>query len=82
MLGARLRAVAPYACALLNLIAAGALLFVLRPGTEVEPDAASRIAYITNNEFLWRAGWGEDSAEARWPTNLLAAQIFTSTHVA
>ena len=57
VVGARLRAVAPYACALLNLIAAGALLLVLRPGTEVEPDAASRIAYITNNEFLWRAGW-------------------------
>jgi hypothetical protein len=55
--GERLRTLAPYACALLNLIAAGALLLVLRPGTEVVPDAASRIAYITNNELLWRAGW-------------------------
>jgi hypothetical protein len=55
--GERLRAMAPYACALLNLTAAGALLLVLRPGTEVVPDVASRIAYITNNELLWRAGW-------------------------
>jgi uncharacterized membrane protein len=55
--GTRLRSLAPYACALLNLIAAGALLLVLRPGTEVVPDIANRIAYITNNELLWRAGW-------------------------
>ena len=57
VVGERLRAVAPYACALLNLIAAGALLVVLRPGTEVVPDPATRIAYITNNEVLWQAGW-------------------------
>ena len=55
--GERVRALAPYACALLNLTAAGALLLVLRPGTEVVPDVASRIAYITSNESLWRAGW-------------------------
>ena len=55
--GKRLRSLAPYACALLNLIAAGALLLLLRPGTEVVPDPASRIAYITNHELLWRAGW-------------------------
>ena len=55
--GTRLRAIAPYACAVLNLTAAGALLLVLRPGTEVMPDVAGRIAYITNHEFLWRAGW-------------------------
>jgi hypothetical protein len=55
--GRRLRALAPYACGLLNLVAAGALLLVLRPGTEVVPEVASRIAYITNNELLWRAGW-------------------------
>jgi hypothetical protein len=55
--GRRLRALAPYVCALLNLVAAGALLLVLRPGTEVVPEVASRIAYITNNELLWRAGW-------------------------
>ncbi|HVS49794.1 MAG TPA: hypothetical protein VHJ99_12940 [Candidatus Dormibacteraeota bacterium] len=55
--GDRLRSLAPYACALLNLAAAGALLLVLRPGTEVVPDIASRIAYITNHELLWRAGW-------------------------
>lgn len=55
--GERLRATAPYACALLNLLAAGALLVVLRPGTEVVPNVASRIAYITEHELLWRAGW-------------------------
>jgi hypothetical protein len=55
--GGRLRSLAPYACAFLNLSAAGALLLVLRPGTEVEPDVGSRIGYITNNELLWRAGW-------------------------
>jgi small multidrug resistance pump len=55
--GERLRALAPYACASLNLIAAGALLLLLRPGTEVVHDPASRILYITNHEFLWRAGW-------------------------
>lgn len=57
VVGTRLRALAPYACALLNLTAAAALLVVLRPGTEVIPDVTSRIAYITNNELLWRAGW-------------------------
>ena len=55
--GERVRALAPYACAFLNLTAAGALLLVLRPGTEVVPDISSRISYITNNELLWRAGW-------------------------
>jgi hypothetical protein len=55
--GERLRAAAPYACALLNLIAAGALVSVLRPGTAVVSNVASRIAYIENNELLWRAGW-------------------------
>jgi hypothetical protein len=55
--GDRIRALAPYACAVLNLVAAGALGLVLRPGTEVVPDAASRIAYISGHELLWRAGW-------------------------
>jgi len=55
--GERVRALAPYVCALLNLTAAGALLLILRPGTEAVSDVASRIAYITNNELLWRAGW-------------------------
>ena len=55
--GRRLRALAPYACALLNLVAAGALALLLRPGTEVVPDAAGRIAYISSHEVLWRAGW-------------------------
>lgn len=55
--GTRLRGLAPYVCALLNLIAALALLLWLRPGTEVVSDVARRIAYISNNELLWRAGW-------------------------
>ena len=55
--GDSLRALAPYACALLNLVAAGALALLLRPGTEVVPDSASRIAYISSHELLWRAGW-------------------------
>jgi hypothetical protein len=55
--GAPLRALAPYACAVLNLVAAGALALLLRPGTEVVPDAASRIAYISSHELLWGAGW-------------------------
>lgn len=55
--GTRLRSLAPYACALLNLTAAGALLLVLRPGTEVVPDVATRIAYITDHQLVWRAGW-------------------------
>jgi hypothetical protein len=55
--GDRLRALAPYACALLNLVAAGALALLLRPGTEVVPDVAARVAYISSHEVLWRAGW-------------------------
>ena len=55
--GDRLRALAPYGCALLNLVAAGALALLLRPGTEVVSDAAGRIAYISGHELLWRAGW-------------------------
>jgi hypothetical protein len=58
MTGARLRATSPYVCALLNLVAAGALLIALRPGTEVIPDVASRITYIQSHELIWRAGWG------------------------
>jgi hypothetical protein len=55
--GSHLRGVAPYACAALNLLAAAALLVVLRPGTEAIPDLASRISYISDHPLLWRTGW-------------------------
>ncbi len=56
--GARLRAAAGPACAALNALAALAMIVVLRPGTEVAPDVAGRMAYITSHPVLWRAGWG------------------------
>ncbi|PYV09200.1 MAG: hypothetical protein DMG07_23800 [Acidobacteria bacterium] len=55
--GERLRASAPYACALCNAAGALALLAALRPGSEVEPDPARRALYIAENPGLWRAGW-------------------------
>jgi hypothetical protein len=54
---ARLRALAPYACALLNGLAGLALLFVLRPGTEAGGSLEARAAYIAQNLLGWRAGW-------------------------
>jgi hypothetical protein len=57
-LGERVRASAPYACAALNALAAGALLLVLRNGTEVQASLAERAAYVAQNPVLWRAGWG------------------------
>jgi hypothetical protein len=56
-LGARLRASAPCACAALNALAAAAMALVLRPGTEVVPDTAARLAYIAAHPLLWRSGW-------------------------
>jgi hypothetical protein len=56
-LGRRVRASAPYACALFNALAAVALLVALRPGTEVVPSVADRAAYIAHNPLLWRGGW-------------------------
>ena len=55
--GARLRALAPISCAGLNLLGVGALIVVLKPGSEAVSDTASRINYITNNPLLWRGGW-------------------------
>jgi hypothetical protein len=56
--GARLRSLAPQACALVNTAAAFAMLLVLRPGMEVEPDATARAVYISTHAAAWRAGWG------------------------
>lgn len=55
--GERVRASAPFACAALNALAAAAMLFALRPGTEVVSDVAQRAAYIAEHPILWRGGW-------------------------
>src|SRR6266540_1901355 len=55
--GARLRAAAPEACALLNALAAAAMLFWLRPGLWGLSDLAARTAYIRDHPLLWRCGW-------------------------
>ena len=55
--GARIRASAPYACALLNFVACLALLFGLRPGTELVSHVGHRVAFIAGHPVLWRAGW-------------------------
>ena len=55
--GRRLRALAPLACAIVNFIAAGALLLVLRSGvTASDPGAGA--AYVGQNGLIWRLGWG------------------------
>ena len=56
-LAASLRRSAPYVCAAVNLAALVAMATLLRPGTEIVPGAADRIAYITAHHGLWRAGW-------------------------
>ncbi len=55
--GQRLRASAPWACAVLNAAAALAMLLVLRGGTEAVPQAAQRAAYIAEHAPQWRASW-------------------------
>jgi hypothetical protein len=55
--GTRIRSLAPYACAVVNLLAAAALLLVLRPGLTVA-DLATRAAYVVENPLPWRLGWG------------------------
>jgi hypothetical protein len=55
--GAWLRRSAPAACAAANLAAFAAMATVLRPGTEIEPFAAERVAYISQHPALWRGGW-------------------------
>ena len=56
--GFRIRAVAPYACAALNGVAALSMLVVLRPGTEVVAEPMARLGYISRHPILWRGGWG------------------------
>jgi hypothetical protein len=56
-LGQRLRASAPWTCAILNAVAAVAMLFILRGGTEAVSNTAQRAAYIGEHVILWRAGW-------------------------
>src|SRR3989442_11661987 len=68
--GARLRAAAAPACAALNALAALAMIVVLRPGTEVAPDVAGRMAYITSHPVLWRAGGGPSIPAAPRPPPL------------
>ncbi len=57
VIGRRLRELAPLACALVNFIAAGALLSILRPGLTVG-DPGARASYVTENGLVWRLGWG------------------------
>ena len=55
--GERLRRLAPYACSVWNGLGAGALAFVLRGGSELQPELADRMAYIAAHLMAWRAGW-------------------------
>jgi len=54
---ARLRALTPYLCALLNGLAGLALLLFLRPGTEAGGDLSARAAHIASHPLSWRLGW-------------------------
>ncbi|MGH7150778.1 MAG: hypothetical protein ACREIU_08775 [Planctomycetota bacterium] len=56
-LGARLRALAPRACAALNAAGALAMPLVLRHGLESTSDPAARADFVQGHLFLWRAGW-------------------------
>ena len=56
-LAASVRAAAPYVCAAANFAAILAMAAVLRPGTEVVPAVADRVAYIARHPALWRGGW-------------------------
>ena len=53
----RVRAAAPYVCAVLNAAALIAMAAVLQFGTEIVPVAADRARYIAEHPGLWRAGW-------------------------
>lgn len=54
--GQRIRDLAPYACALVNFVAALMLLAVLNPGLTA-PDPAKRVEYVTNHRLIWSLGW-------------------------
>jgi hypothetical protein len=55
--GERVRASAPWICAILNAAAAVAMLFVLRGGTEAVSSITQRATYIAGHALLWRTGW-------------------------
>jgi hypothetical protein len=50
--GERLRAIAPYSCAILNFAATVAMLFVLRGWTEAAPNIAQRATFIAEHAIL------------------------------
>jgi hypothetical protein len=56
-MGERLRAGAPWMCAVLNATAAIAMLFALRGGTEAVSSIPQRATYIAGHTLLWRTGW-------------------------
>ncbi len=56
-LGARLRALAPRACAAFNAAGALTMPLVLRHGLESTADPAARAAFVEGHLFLWRASW-------------------------
>lgn len=56
-MGASVRAAAPYVCAAANFAAILTMAAVLRPGTEIVPAVADRVAYIARHPALWRGGW-------------------------
>jgi len=53
---ARVRALAPYACAAVNALAALALATVLAPGASNAPTEANAV-YVAGHVTVWRAGW-------------------------
>ncbi len=65
--GTRIRATlvraAPWLCAGLHALAVAAL-FLLGPGSELEPDLAVRADYIRGHVLVWRLGWGVWMASA------------------
>lgn len=56
-LGERVRAGAPWICAVLHAVGLVALVLFLRGGGEAEPDATARAAYVLDNAASWRFGW-------------------------
>lgn len=50
-------AIAPLACAVVNLLAAIAMASVLAPGTPLAGDAGGRARYVADHLVAWRLGW-------------------------
>jgi hypothetical protein len=53
----RFVALAPWLCAGTHAVALAAMLTLLRDGMLTEHDAASRAAYVNQNELAWSFGW-------------------------